>query len=54
MRPKDPPLQLETRRACEEAHRLAQNLSQLEEHFPNGFGALARDVRGWLAEPTPS
>jgi hypothetical protein len=34
-------------RAVEEARRLAQNLAELETWFPNGFGALARDVRGW-------
>jgi len=42
-----PSLALATRRAKEEAHRLAQNLDMLEKLFPNGFGALARDVRTW-------
>jgi hypothetical protein len=42
-----PSLQLETQRMIEEATRLAQNLIELERWFPNGFGALARVVRGW-------
>ena len=40
-----PSLELETRRATEEARRLAQNLSLLEQCLPIGFGALARDAR---------
>ena len=42
-----PPLDLETRRATEEARRLTQDLPLLEQCFPTGFGALARDVRNW-------
>jgi hypothetical protein len=42
-----PSLPLETQRAVEAAQRLAQSLSDLESLFPNGFGALARDVRSW-------
>ena len=42
-----PSLDLETRRATEEAHRLVQDLQLLEQCFPTGFGILARDVRGW-------
>jgi hypothetical protein len=42
-----PSLGLETKRAIEEAQRLVQDLSVLETWFPNGFGALARDVRNW-------
>lgn len=42
-----PSLELETRRALEEANRIAQSLPLLEELFPNGFGALAREVRSW-------
>ncbi|MGA9770261.1 MAG: hypothetical protein WBV94_14575 [Blastocatellia bacterium] len=42
-----PSLELETRRAIEEATRLIQNLDMIEHLFPNGFGTLARDVRGW-------
>jgi hypothetical protein len=34
-------------RAVAEATRLAQDLKLLEQLFPNGFGTLARDVRGW-------
>lgn len=48
-----PSLELEIRRATEEAHRLVQDLSQLQRLFPNGFGALARNVRDWLTEPDP-
>ena len=43
-----PSLLLEEKRASEEATRLVQNLTLLESLFPNGFGILARDVRGWL------
>ena len=42
-----PSLELETRRAIEEARRLAQDLQLLEQYFPTGFGALAREVRSW-------
>ena len=42
-----PSLVLETQRATEEAERLAQDLSTLEQLFPAGFGSLARDVRNW-------
>ncbi len=42
-----PSLELETRRATEEAQRLAQNLDVLEQMFPGGFGALANNVRNW-------
>ena len=42
-----PPLDLETRRATEEAQRLVQDLPLLEQCFPTGFGALAREVRNW-------
>lgn len=31
------------------AQRLRQDLSALEQLFPNGFGPLANDVRNWLA-----
>ncbi len=43
-----PPRNLQRRRAMEEARRLARDLRQLERVFPDGFGALARDVGGWL------
>ena len=42
-----PPLDLETRRATEEARRLVQDLQLLEQRFPTGFGALADEVRSW-------
>lgn len=42
-----PSLDLETRHATEEARRLVQDLQLLEQCFPTGFGALARDVRSW-------
>ncbi len=44
-----PPLELETRRAEEEATRIVREgkLPLLEQLFPGGFGALAADVRGW-------
>jgi len=41
-----PSLELETRCATEEAQRLAQDLSVLEQMFP-GFRTLANDVRSW-------
>lgn len=44
-----PSLALETQRAEQEARRLVQSLSTLETLFPNGFGALAYTVQGWLA-----
>ena len=34
-------------RAMEEATRLVQILDDFERLFPNGFGALARDIRSW-------
>jgi hypothetical protein len=42
-----PSLALETARATEAVRRLAGNLTLLENLFPIGFGALARDVRAW-------
>lgn len=42
-----PPLDLETRRATEEARRLVQDLQLLEQCFPTGFGTLADEVRNW-------
>ena len=42
-----PSLELETRRAIEEATRLIQNLDMIEQLFPNGFGTLARNIRSW-------
>lgn len=44
-----PSLELETRRAREEAERIVREgkLPDLEQFFPGGFGALAADVRKW-------
>ena len=42
-----PSLGLEKECAMAESKRLAKNLEVLENFFPNGFGALARHVRGW-------
>jgi hypothetical protein len=42
-----PSLQHETARSLEEAGRLTANLHPLETLFPNGFGVLARQARGW-------
>jgi hypothetical protein len=33
--------------AKQAAQRLAADLEQLEKRFPNGFGSLRRDLRGW-------
>lgn len=33
--------------AIREAQRLAQDIVHLEQCFQNGFGKLARDIRGW-------
>lgn len=42
-----PSLQYETQRALEEVSRHRGDVRRLENDFPNGFGALARDIRGW-------
>lgn len=44
-----PSLALEIECATQAARRLAENLTELERHFPGGFGALAKDVRSWRA-----
>lgn len=36
-----------TELAKQAAQRLATNLDQLEQLFPNGFGCLVRDLRNW-------
>ena len=41
-----PSLPLEIRRAVQEVSRLRGDVRRLENDFPNGFGALARDLRG--------
>lgn len=42
-----PSLQTETRHAVEAARRVSNDLSVIEQLFPNGFGSFARDVRSW-------
>jgi hypothetical protein len=42
-----PSLQHETRRAVQEVSRHAGDVRRLENDFPHGFGALARDLRSW-------
>ena len=42
-----PSLEFETRRAVQEVSRHRGDVRRLENDFPNGFGALARDLRGW-------
>lgn len=36
-----------TQIAEQAAHRLASNLEQLAQRFPNGFGGLLHDLQGW-------
>ena len=42
-----PSSEVRMKRATEEARRLVQILDELERCFPDGFGALARDIRSW-------
>ncbi len=42
-----PSLPWEIKRAVEEVSRHRGDVRRLENDFPNGFGALARDLRGW-------
>lgn len=42
-----PGLVMKTAAAVEAATRLTNDLEQLERLFPNGFGSLIRDLRGW-------
>jgi len=42
-----PSLQHELKRAVQEVARHHGDLRRLENDFPNGFGALARDLREW-------
>ena len=42
-----PSLDVERRRALEEATRVTRDLEGLETAFPNGFGPLVRALRGW-------
>lgn len=45
-----PSLAHELKRAVQEVARHHGDLRRLENDFPNGFGALARDLRGWTKE----
>lgn len=45
-----PSLPHETQRALEEVSRFRGDVRRLEMDFPGGFGALARDLRGWQNE----
>lgn len=38
-------------RAVQEVSRHHGDIRRLENDFPNGFGALARDLRGWALKP---
>ena len=40
-------LDLMTRKMIEAARNLTSDLAILERSFPNGFGALAKELRGW-------
>jgi hypothetical protein len=42
-----PTIEIETRHAVVAAARLTDNLSEIEQLFPNGFGPFANDVRNW-------
>lgn len=42
-----PSLQHELKRAVQEVSRHRGDVRRLENDFPNGFGALARDLRSW-------
>jgi len=48
-----PSLPWEIKRALEEVTRHRGDVRRLENDFPHGFGALARDLRAW-AEPAPA
>lgn len=44
---KQPSLEAETTAAVLAATRLANNLDQLQQLFPNGFSCFVSDIRGW-------
>lgn len=44
---KRPSIEMETAALIDAANRLVADLDMLERLFPEGFGALARDVRSW-------
>lgn len=43
-----PSSEIRMKRVTEEARRLVQIIDEFERLFPNGFGALASDVRNWV------
>ncbi len=45
-----PSLEVETEAAKAAANRLIQNIDQLAQLFPSGFGCFLADVRGWLEQ----
>lgn len=47
-----PGLGFEMRRAVECVRRHERDLRRLEADFPHGFGAMARDLRGWKQDAT--
>jgi hypothetical protein len=49
-----PSLPFELQRAVEEVSRHRGDVRRLENDFPNGFGALARDLRGWRPRSGPA
>jgi hypothetical protein len=50
-----PSLELETKRAKEEAYRIIRDIKAIESSFPNGFGAMAQEIRSWAAQqPKPA
>lgn len=48
-----PSLQHELKRAVQEVSRHQGDVRRLENDFPHGFGALARDLRSWGRELRP-
>lgn len=48
-----PSLPFQTRRALQEVSRHHGDVRRLENDFPHGFGALARDLRSWRKESFP-
>ncbi len=49
-----PSLQHETKRAVQEVSRHRGDVRRLENDFPHGFGALARDLRDWRRTEGPA
>lgn len=44
-----PSLELETECAVKEARRIIENITAIEQHFPIGFGLMAKEIRSWSA-----